>query len=109
MAEKLVAAAKEVLSVAATEGPSEEDMVKVKETQKQNRVKGLEQNRFWSSRISSGHENDRDFSGISLESLEEQIKGLTADQIKAATGKYFDNKNFIEILMVPDDSKKSQP
>jgi zinc protease len=104
MADKLIRAAKEVLAVAAKEGPSEEDMTKVKETQKQSRVKDLQQNRFWSSQLSSGHENGRDFSGISLEAVESQISNLTADQIKAAVGKYFDNKNFIQILMVPDSS-----
>ena len=108
MADKLVMAAKEVIAKAASEGPSDEDMVKVKETQKQNRIKSLEQNRFWSSQLSRGHENDRDFSGISLEALEEQIAGLSADQIKAAIASYFDNKNFIEILMVPDESKPNK-
>ena len=108
MADKLVMAAKEVIATAASEGPSDEDMVKVKETQKQNRIKSLEQNRLWSSQLSRGHENDRDFSGISLEALEEQIAGLSADQIKAAIGTYFDNKNFIEILMVPDETKPNK-
>jgi len=109
MADKLIAAAKEVLQTAAKEGPSEEDMVKVKETQKQNRIKGLQQNRFWSSNLSRGHENERDFSGIALEALEEQIDGLSSDQIKAAVGKYFDNKNFIEILMVPEEAEAQRP
>ena len=109
MANKLVAAAKEVITKAASEGPSDTDMVKVKETQKQNRIKSLEQNRFWSSQISSGHENNRDFSGIALEALEEQIDGLSPDQIKMAIGEYFDKKNFIEILMVPDETKQKKP
>jgi len=109
MADTLMIAAKEVLALAASEGPSEEDMVKVKETQKQNRIKGLEQNRFWSSQISNGHENDRDFSSIALASLEAQIDGLSADQIKGAVGKYFNDKNFIEILMVPDDTQPKKP
>lgn len=109
MADKLMVAAKEVLALAASEGPSEEDMVKVKETQKQSRIKGMEQNRFWSSMISSSHENDRDFSGIPMEAFQAQIDGLTADQIKGAVGKYFDDKNFMEILMVPDDTKPSKP
>ena len=109
MADTLMMAAKEVLALAASEGPSEEDMVKVKETQKQNRIKSLEQNRFWSSQIASGHENDRDFSGIALEALEAQIKGLTANQIKHAVGKYFNDKNFIEILMVPDETSAKKP
>jgi len=109
MADKLIAAVDEVLALAASEGPSEEDMVKVKETQKQSRIKGLEQNKFWSSMLAGGHENDRDFSGISLQGLEEKINGLTADQIKDAVGKYFDNKNYMEILMVPDDSAPAKP
>lgn len=109
MADTLMIAAKEVLALAASEGPSEEDMVKVKETQKQNRIKGLEQNRFWQSQIVNGHENEQDFSGIALEALEEQINGLTAEQIKNAVGKYFDDKNFIEILMVPEEVSVKKP
>ena len=109
MADTLITAAKEVLKLAMTEGPSAEDMTKVKETQRQNRIKSLEQNRFWSSSIASSHENERDFSGISLEALEKQIEGLSADQIKNAIGKYFDYQNFIEIAMVPEPKGPSKP
>jgi len=109
MADTLVTAAKEVLRLAMTEGPSKEDMTKVKETQRQNRIKSLEQNRFWSSSIASGHENDRDFSSISLEALEKQIENLTAEQIKNAVGTHFDYKNFIEITMVPQPKGPVKP
>lgn len=109
MADTLTKAAKEVLELAMKEGPSPEDMVKVKETQRQNRIKALEQNRFWSRQISDAHENDRDFSKISLDALEKQIDGLTADKIKNSVGKYFNYSNFIEIVMEPEPKDVGKP
>jgi len=104
-ADELIKAAKQVLDQATMEGPSEEEITKIKETQRQGRIKGLEKNSFWSSRISSGHENEKDFSHISLEALEKKIESLTAEQIKSAIKKYFVDDNFIEIIMTPELKK----
>ncbi|MDA8693143.1 insulinase family protein, partial [Saprospiraceae bacterium] len=103
MTDKLVQAAKDVIATALAEGPSEEDMVKVKETQRQNRTKGLEENRFWQRQISLESDNDKEFDMILLDSYEKQVDALTSKQIQDAIGQYFNYNNYIEIIMAPED------
>ncbi len=105
----LVMAAKVVIEKAIKEGPSPEDMQKVVETQRQNRIKDLEQNRFWSRQIQSASDNDDDFSNISLEALEGKIDNLTAEQIQSAIKRYFNYNNYIEIIMEPEPKEEGRP
>jgi len=101
--DELVAAANEVIKKAMEEKPSEEDMTKVKETQRQNRKKNLEENRFWQSFISSEHDGEKAFGDILQEPYEKKINALTADQIQAAIKKYFNYDNYIEVIMEPEE------
>ena len=102
MTDTLVNAAKRVIQRAMEDGPDEADMTKVKETQRQSRIKDLKENRYWQRRISQEHEFGKQFEEILLESLEKRISGLTAAQIKAAVGDYFKYENYIEIIMDPE-------
>jgi len=101
MTDELIKAAQDVIAKAMTEGPNEEDMVKVKETQRQGRIKNLKENRFWQGQISREHEHKNSFDGILLESFEEKIDGLKSSQIRDAVKKYFSNENYIELIMDP--------
>jgi len=103
MTDRLVEAAKEVIQKAIEEGPSDLDMTKVKETQKQGRIKSLKENRFWQRRIGQEHDDEKNFDDILLESLEAKINGLTAADIQTAIGQYFAYDNYIEIIMDPED------
>ncbi len=103
MTDKLVEAAKEVIQKAIEEGPSDLDMTKVKETQKQGRIKSLKENRFWQRRIGQEHDDEKNFDDILLKSLEAKINGLTAADIQTAIGQYFAYDNYIEIIMDPED------
>lgn len=98
----LIAAAKTVIETAIADGPSEEDMTKVKETQKQKRIKDLEENRYWQRAITREHEDGKAFDELLLSSLEKRIDGLTAAQIQEAIKHYFSKDNYIEIVMEPE-------
>ncbi len=102
MTDTLVQAARRVVKKAMEEGPSKEDMTKVKETQRQGRIKSLKENRFWQQQIGQEHEEGQLFDEILLESLNKRINALTAAQIKSAIGSYFDYDNYIEIIMDPE-------
>jgi len=99
--DELIEAAQKVIQKAINEGPNEEDMTKVKETQRQGRIKSLKENRFWQRQINTEHEDKKGFEGILLEEFEEKINGLTAAQIKAAVKQYFSDENYIEMIMDP--------
>ena len=98
----LIKAAKAVIQKATTEAPNEQDMKKVKETQRQGRIKDLKQNRFWQSQIVNEHDRGKNFEKILLENFEKKINALTPDDIKNAAGSYFDYNSYIEIVMEPE-------
>ena len=107
MKDELIKAAKDVIALAMSEGPNEEDMTKVKETQKQGRIKNLKENKFWQRQIGQEHENkdleEEPFDGVLIESFEEKINELTATHIKEAVKKYFTEDNYIELIMDPGE------
>jgi len=106
-AEELLNAAYDVIQKLKTEGPDEEVMTKIKETQKQSRIKNLKENRFWLRQVSGAVQDNLNFSEMSIETLEKRIDNLTADNIKNAAIKYLNqDNNLIEILMYPDSYKK---
>ena len=102
MTDTLIQEAKRVIQSAIEEGPNDLDMTKVKETQKQGRVKNLKENRFWQRRINTAHEEDKNFDEILLSTLEKRIEGLTAAQIQEAISTYFDYDDYMEFIMDPE-------
>ncbi|MFT5265221.1 MAG: zinc protease [Polaribacter sp.] len=102
MVDKLIEAAMKDIENARLNGAADKDLTKVKETQRQGRIKDLKVNRFWSRTLQSVYKNDGDPSTISMEEMEKYIKGLDSDAIKNAAGSYFDDENFIKVIMMPE-------
>ena len=102
MTDTLVQAAKDVIKKAMTDGPNEEDMTKVKEIQKQGRIKNLKENWFWQRLISREYEDGLSFENVLIDDFEVQIENLTSEQIKHAVVQYFSYENYIEIIMDPE-------
>ena len=98
----LIKAAKSVIQKATTEAPNEQDMKKVKETQRQGRIKNLKQNRFWQGQIAREHDRDKNFESILLENYEKKINALTPEDIQKAAGTHFNYDSYIEIVMEPE-------
>ena len=104
--DELLKATMNVINKLKTEGPDVEVMTKIKETQKQSKIKNLKENRYWLSKMSSMVQDNLDFSEITLETLEKRINKLTAEDIKNAAIKYLNEGNRIEILMYPEEYNK---
>lgn len=103
--DELLKATIDVINKLKTEGPDAEVMTKIKETQKQSKIKNLKENRYWLSKMSDMVQDNLDFSEITLETLEKRINKLTAEDIKKAANKYLNDGNRIEILMYPEEYK----
>jgi len=103
MAEELVQTAIKDIETAKASGATEKDLNKVKETQRQSRVKDLKENRYWLNRISQNYRDDegKSLDGLTLENLESYIKELSSDDIKAAANQFF-GENYIKIVMQPE-------
>ena len=83
-------------------GAEEKDLTKIKETQKQSRIKSMEQNRFWLNGISNCVENEYPFSSLLMENLEKKMNGLTSDDIKGAAGQYFNMNQMMKFILDPE-------
>ncbi|MEL6925404.1 MAG: insulinase family protein, partial [Bacteroidota bacterium] len=101
-AEELIQTAMQDIKNAKEKGAEEKDLTKVKETQKQSRIKDLKENRFWLGQLSTTYQNGLDPSRIGLEELEKLMKGLDSEAIKSAANQYFDTENMIKIVMNPE-------
>lgn len=83
------------------------DIVKITETQRQSRIKDLEQNRFWmNSFVDSWLDGSNMYEGTQLESLEKKIAGLNEAGLVAAANKYFNDSNLISVVMFPENEKQ---
>ena len=58
--EKLIEAVKEEVKSLQTDGPSQENFDKIRETQRRGRESSLEKNRFWLNTLSSYYKKGRD-------------------------------------------------
>ena len=83
-------------------GPEDADLTKVKETQRQELIKKMKENRFWMNTINGKLKLDEDLSKISLENLDEAQEALTANDIKKAAQKFFNAQQRVQIVMEPE-------
>lgn len=104
--QELIETAMNDIKNAQLNGADDKVMTKVKETQKQSRIKDLKENRFWINSLESAYENGEDPTKISLDSVEKGINGLTSDHIKAAANQYFDWENYIQVVLMPEKVKE---
>ncbi len=106
--QNLIDAAFEVINKLKTEGPDDEVMTKVTETQKQSRVKDLKENNYWLDNMNNIVQDNLDFSEITLKTLENRIAKLTKEDVKQAANKYLKKDNMIQIEMYPENYKNKK-
>ena len=100
--QNLITAAMDVLKNAKTIGAEDKDLTKVKELQRQERIKNLEENQFWNRGLVNCYENDINAELLLLENYEKFINSLSADDIKTAANTYIDENTMINITGKPE-------
>ncbi|MEO5907194.1 MAG: insulinase family protein, partial [Saprospiraceae bacterium] len=100
----LVAAAKTVIEQLKKDiDPA--DIVKVTETQRQGRIRDLQQNQFWMGAFINGWINNVEYSQqVDLQKLEARIAKLNEAILLRAANKYFNEKEVISVVMFPEKS-----
>lgn len=98
--EELVKTVYENIELLKKDGPTTEKITKVQETQRRERETDLKENEFWLSKIQYFDEYNYDIN--KLDEYNKQIDGLTAEKVKAAFNKYFDMKNKVELILMPE-------
>lgn len=102
-AEELTKAAFMVLDSMKQFGPSNEILLKVKETQRRTREVNLKRNGFWLGVFNnyfSTQENPEEFLNYS-----KWNENLKAEDIKATANKYINDKNYIKAILYPEAKK----
>jgi zinc protease len=101
----LTQAAMDEIKRLQTEGPSTENLEKVRETLLRNYERGLKEDSFWMSNLSFYRENDLPFDGILK--LPDRAKALTAEKIRGAARKYFSSENLLVARLLPEGPKSA--
>jgi zinc protease len=82
-------------------GVSEEDLNKIKETQRRDREENLKENRYWLSQLGSYYKNKSDLDGFY--GREKLVEALTSKDLKDAANKYLNMKNYVQIVLMPEE------
>ncbi|HTD65988.1 MAG TPA: insulinase family protein [Candidatus Limnocylindria bacterium] len=85
-----------------TEGPSKDNLEKVRETFLRNYEKGLKEDSFWLGNLTFYRENELPFSGILK--LPERAQALTAKKVQDAARKYFSSENRVIARLLPEEA-----
>ncbi len=98
--DKLTKAAYAEVDKLIKNGPTEEDVNKVRETQLVHLKENFERNNYWLNKMRDYWSYGRNIDD--LMNTEEQIKHLNAKRLKKTARKYLKNKYKIEILLMPE-------
>jgi zinc protease len=83
-----------------TEGPSEENLQKVLESQRRSRETGLKQNGFWQSQIALWYRQDESPSQILT--YDQLFDTLDAEMVRQAAIRHFDMENYVRVTLMPE-------
>ena len=88
-----------------TEGPSAENLEKVRETLLRSFEKGLKEDGFWLSNLAFYRDNELPFAGILK--LPDRANNLTASRVRDAARKYFSTENLLIGHLLPEVIKSA--
>ncbi len=101
----LTKAAMDEISRLQKDGPSSENLEKVRETSLRNYERNLKEDSFWMSNIAFYRENELPFDGILK--LPDRAKALTAEKVRDAARKYFSSDNMLTARLLPEETKSA--
>ncbi len=101
--DELVKATFEQIEKIKAEGVSEEDINKLKETQKRQRKEDLKKNDYWLNSLYTYYFNESDVN--SFYDYDKQIEELTAQALQNTAKQYLDKDNYIKIILMPESGE----
>jgi zinc protease len=82
-----------------TAGPSDEDVGKVRESQRRSKETNLKENRYWVEQLQLSDQYGTDPRRLISYDL---IESLTADKIRVAAQLYFPTDNYVLVSLYPE-------
>ncbi len=101
--DELIAAAISEVENLKKDGPTQEDIDKVKETQRLDFKENLEKNRFWLKSMEAAYYNNGSMEDITKK--QDLIENLNAKELKKIAKKYLKEDTRIEVVLLPEDKK----
>lgn len=98
--DELVGVVKDVLKEVQTKEVSDDNLTKVKETQKRERETSLKENRSWMNWIYSYIVNDEDINNI--DNYDKMVSSLSKADIKKAANDFINFKEIKEFILLPE-------
>ncbi|MGB5526618.1 MAG: insulinase family protein, partial [Gemmatimonadota bacterium] len=98
--DELTEAAFTAIDSLAAHGASDDNLAKVKETQRRQRETDLRENGFWLSVLNVYDQNDEDLRLIL--DYDRLVDELTSEAIGEAAAVYFDFDNYVDVKLVPE-------
>ncbi len=83
-------------------GAEVENLQKIKETQKQTRIKAIKENSYWSGQLTARYQNGLPLDGMLLENYTKIVDSLKSENIQNAAQKYLSYDNFMRIVLLPE-------
>lgn len=99
--DKLIAAAMAEVEKVKTDGPTQEDIDKTKETQRLDYKENLEKNNYWLRALESAWTNDSNPSNILKK--QEMIDALDIESLKATANMYLKEEAKIQVVLLPEE------
>ncbi len=99
--EDLIAAVNTEIEKVKSDGPTQEDIEKVKETQLLDLKENLKKNSYWLSAVVTSY-----FNGINPDEIlkqKEMINELNENTLKKVANKYLKDKHLIQVVLMPEE------
>nr|WP_315250483.1 insulinase family protein [uncultured Duganella sp.] len=100
--EKVEAAVWSEIERLQANGPTAEDLNKVKQARLQAYRRALREDGYWMNYLRQGVLEDKDPHEILK--IEQRINEVTADDIKAAAQRFLNRKNYVEMVLKPEEA-----
>ncbi len=100
-ADDLIAATFEQIKKIKDEGVSDEDLQKVKETQKRERQESLKENRYWLSALYGYYYNNSNLDDFY--EYEDQVEALKGEDLQKTAKKFLDTNEYIQVVLMPEE------
>ncbi|HZX73213.1 MAG TPA: insulinase family protein [Cyclobacteriaceae bacterium] len=102
--EKLIASVRDEIQIMKTKGVTDEDLAKFKAEEKRQLELRLRENNFWMSNLKQVYREEK------IQNFVETYPGLldklSTENVKQAAVKYFNDDQFIRIVLLPESAKK---
>ncbi len=86
-----------------TDGPNEVNLLKAKETAIRGYETNFEKNSYWLNKIKNAWYYNEKLSG--LKDIKARVETVTADDLKAMAKRYFDENNYLKVVLMPEEKK----